>query len=556
MKARLLLCLSVTASLFVGSGLSAAATATAATPPPARFSPGLLIRPYASSSATVTQALNVAHANGVQAITAPVRWSDVAGYSAPGPMRWGPLDQMLTSAGGLGMKVSLQVFGTPAWVHPEVTGPGDLSWYPPSSAAELTSWSQFISATVHRYGTRLSAYQIWNEPNAATFWLPAPSPVGYATLLRSSYLAAKAANPNVVVEFGGLSGNDAGYLSAFYKAASATFTDSQSNHWFFDRLNVHPYTANNLPDVRNPQDTVVGAFGSVDRDFQGFALLRSAMAQAGDSAKHLRIGEYGASTAPTWMPAVTDQYRALMLKRSLTLAAASGYVDELDWYAYYPNGVDTAEWDIVGPQFQASPTMVALKQWASGTGPAVNVVVPATATGVVSIGTTLGGAPPVGADLYVDGRWVATGLGRLLSWDSRTSTPGTHAVLVVAKSIDGSVWPSAVQQVTVVNPTPTIVLASLIVPPVGTLHGQVVPVVATLTSDVVGVVPALVVAVRDASGAAYDFPMLQNVAVAPTGTTITFTGSFPAAGPFQVWLAEYTGSAWTSLTTPSTVNIV
>ena len=527
----------VTAMLF-GLAVPAAVGSTQA------FRPGLLIRPYETTGAALTSALDAARSAGVRAVNAPVRWSDIAGNAAATTPAWAPLDQLVSGAAKRGITVSVQLMGTPAWVHPAVAiVPGDTSWYPPVGTTQIAQWTQFVSSVVSRYGTRLTAYQIWNEPNDANFWEPAPSPADYATLLRSSYLAAKQVNSGIQIEFGGLSGNDAGYLSSFYQAAATAFSDSAANHWFFDRMNVHPYTANRLPDEPDAGDA----------DFAGLDQIRQVMAAAHDTGKHIRIGEYGASTTTTWMPAVTDQFRALMLKRALTLAAAMGDVDELDWYAYVPNAEDTAAWTIVSHTMLPSATFTALKQWL-GPPTTVTASVPTTATGPTTVTSAISGSTVAGTDVYADGKLVATGPGPSVVWDTRQVVSGPHQILVVARTADGSVWTAPVQQVTISNPPVNITSASLGIVPTVVTSGSPFALAPTLTGSTIGVMPAVVVAVRDAAGGSHDFPMEQNVLVTPAGVTLAAVGTLPSAGVYQLWLAAYNGQYWQDLGPASLVS--
>jgi hypothetical protein len=49
-----------------------------------------------------------------------------------------------------------------------------------------------------RYKGKISAYEVWNEPNGITFWNPV-DPVAYTRMLQTGYTAIKAADPSATV---------------------------------------------------------------------------------------------------------------------------------------------------------------------------------------------------------------------------------------------------------------------------------------------------------------------------------------------------------------------
>ena len=68
---------------------------------------------------------------------------------------WKWIDDSMAFAEARGLKV-MYVFGdTPAWAGPSPA-------YPPT---ELSEFRRYVNAVVSRYGTRVAAYEVWNEPN-------------------------------------------------------------------------------------------------------------------------------------------------------------------------------------------------------------------------------------------------------------------------------------------------------------------------------------------------------------------------------------------------------
>lgn len=112
-------------------------------------------------------------------------WDSDVGWNAVEPRRgtfhWTVLDRAVRSAEELGAKVSY-VFGpTPGWA-------GDLSTDPPR---DLEDFRGFADALVDRYGDRVAAYEVWNEPNLKTSYTGTVSEMVQMTqVLRESVDAA------------------------------------------------------------------------------------------------------------------------------------------------------------------------------------------------------------------------------------------------------------------------------------------------------------------------------------------------------------------------------
>lgn len=270
------------------------------------------------------------------------------------------------------MKVSMQLSGTPDWVHPDAKSsePDFFKriWSPPRGSTELSHWSNYVTDVVTRYKGRVQRFEMWNEPNLPEYWRPGPSPKEYAPLLKAGYDAAKAADPNSTVVFAGLSRNHVGYLETFYREVDALYgasTAAQSDY-YFDVLGVHPYSDERSPDTNSTSYTGQTPFGLIDRNFLGLKRMKATMDQKGDTGKNIWVGEMGYSTTQTWMQAVPDETRAQYLEQAYTLARGLGYVEGMNWYYYRASSADGQEWSIVGPDFTPTKTFEALRRTTSG----------------------------------------------------------------------------------------------------------------------------------------------------------------------------------------------
>ena len=275
-------------------------------------------------------------------------------------------DRFVREARERGLKVAFQITEAPPWAR---QSGGDYGgWDPPRSSAELAAWSDFISDMVNRYGTQVTRYKMWNEPNLTTFWKPGPKPSEYAALLRTGYMAAKAANPNVTVTCCSLSNNDVGYLNALY-GELRKYPDAAANDDFFDELSVHPYSNTGNTQVAPDSTenlTYQGAFGTKNNNFWGYRYMRDLMVSRGDAHKKILLGEFGYATKPGWATPITDEQRATWLKKAFEIANQdASYLSGLDWYSYYTDA--ERGFNLVDPDTLAeSATFKALREVAGG----------------------------------------------------------------------------------------------------------------------------------------------------------------------------------------------
>ncbi len=130
----------------------------------------------------------------------------------------------------------------------------------------------------------MSAVEIWNEPNGAMFYTPAPDPAGYVALLKAAYPRVKAVDANVVVlggsmgavpDFGNVNINPVTFLQQMYAAGGRNF---------FDALAFHPYHystkfSDGMTVAASPVDMVMG--------------MRRIMIANNDAAKKIWVTEYG-----------------------------------------------------------------------------------------------------------------------------------------------------------------------------------------------------------------------------------------------------------------------
>jgi hypothetical protein len=91
-----------------------------------------------------------------------------------------------------------------------------------------------VAYLASRYGTRLAAIQIWNEPDQANehYFAGPDKPQRYAAILRAAYPAIKHANPQVSVLAGSLVGSNGVFLRALYAAGIKGYYDGLAVHFY------------------------------------------------------------------------------------------------------------------------------------------------------------------------------------------------------------------------------------------------------------------------------------------------------------------------------------
>jgi hypothetical protein len=224
----------------------AAGAERAASARPASGAPlGGINIPGPSGGATLAQADKaIAEAKALHAkiVRVEVLWSDLqpTGPSTNDPKEVAYTDRVVNDAGAAGIRVILLVDGTPCWAS---SAPAPLrrkcvptrssranSW-PPSNPADFAAFTSYLAK---RYGSLVTAIEIWNEPDQANedYFAGPHKAARYAALLRSAYPAIKQANAQVSVLAGSLVGSNGVFLRSLYAAGIKGFYDGLAVHFY------------------------------------------------------------------------------------------------------------------------------------------------------------------------------------------------------------------------------------------------------------------------------------------------------------------------------------
>jgi hypothetical protein len=236
-----------------------------------------------------------------------------------GQRDWSRVDRVIDAARARGLTVLGLLTYAPPWARP----PGTTNKHPPEHVEDFAA---FCAAAARRYAVAVAAWEIWNEPNLASFWEPAADPVAYARLLRAAASAIRTVAPPATIVSGGLAPSADGarsispvrFLTRLYAAGARRD---------FDAVGHHPYNY--------PGDPLAPTDASNDNAFGGVTpALRDVMVSHGDAEKQIWGTETGAPTVGPRAP------RSLAAHVDASYEAWNrwDFTGPLFWYSYRDAG--------------------------------------------------------------------------------------------------------------------------------------------------------------------------------------------------------------------------
>jgi hypothetical protein len=293
-----------------------------------------------------------------------IYWSDVQRE----PEWWDPLpiDRVVEQYAGAGVNILATVSRAPEWA------------LDPSGAqmlADYATWQNFMFFLADRYRGRVQAWELWNEPNHAITVGGTVRLEDYCRLLESGYYGVKAADPDALVVFGGLTPtgvndpsiaiDDVDYLRSFYELDGGYYAE------FFDVLGMHANATNNPPDTMYPDNPGTGGW-SQDPSFyfRRVEQLHAVMAEFGDD-RPAWITEFGwttANQAPGYEYGVdnTEQEQAEYLVRAFEIAntewpwCTGMFVWNLNYAIVAPPENEMYPWSVLNGDWSPRPAYEAL----------------------------------------------------------------------------------------------------------------------------------------------------------------------------------------------------
>lgn len=244
---------------------------------------------YNRSQADVEKTLDVLQAMGVQNVRIIVPWAGVQPFSLP-LYNWGSVDRMVNAAAERNMGVLAVINSTPRWA-----GRPYLSGHPTPEA-----FADFAGLVANRYEGKIAAYEVWNEPNALTFWNPV-DPAAYTEMLKAGYTAIKAADSEALVV--------GGVVASLFSALDVTINPQDfvaamydnGAKGYFDAISFHPYHFH--LEFSESGTHPAGALNQLEK-------IRDVMIENGDEELKIWATEYGLPTAVSSGEAIDEQYQA------------------------------------------------------------------------------------------------------------------------------------------------------------------------------------------------------------------------------------------------------
>jgi hypothetical protein len=355
---------------------------------------------------------------GTKWVRFDINW-DTVQHGGPNWWSWSQPDQLVVAAQARGLHVLGVLTYAPPWARR--AGCANTAMCPP---ADPNQFAAFAYAAAAHYGSNVSAWEIWNEPNWDPFW-KGPNAADYVAVLKPTYVAIKNVLPGTTVVTGGMapygdlarSGSDplvarshpVNFLKAMYAAGAQGSFDAVGHHPY-----AYPYA---------PADCCAG-WNAV----QYTQTLHQVMAANGDAYKTIWGTEAGAPTSGAY--AVSESQQAEWVRQYVQLWNSWSFTGPLMFFSLRDLGTDpgynTYHFGFMRPDLSPKPSYTALVQalasiggmgpiaGATGVSPFVKVGSPSQAVstraagGYYVLGSTgrveaFGGAPYYGAPTFPAG---------------------------------------------------------------------------------------------------------------------------------------------------------
>ncbi|WP_245819589.1 cellulase family glycosylhydrolase [Rhodococcoides yunnanense] len=243
---------------------------------------------------------------GFDAVRLVVEWSEIEPVA--GELEWSDTDSAVDAASARGLPILGVLTWAPTWAVPPNYA---LTAHPAPDGAE--GFAGFASAAAARYRDRITAWEVWNEPNVAASFGPSADPQRYCALLSAASHAIRTASPTALV----VAGPTSPAVDSVNDVSPATFVDALyrcAGPDTFDAVAMHPYSTPNLlsrPDA---------AWSSAHE----IARVRAVMERRGDDGTRIWFTEFGAPTSAA-SPGVDEQRQSEILVDGITALHALPY---------------------------------------------------------------------------------------------------------------------------------------------------------------------------------------------------------------------------------------
>ncbi|MDI1289091.1 MAG: hypothetical protein PSX37_03955 [bacterium] len=153
-----------------------------------------------------------------------VGWNDIQPRS--GTFVWRTFDSVVAAAEASGAKVEYVLGPTPSWA-------GDVSTDPPRRMSEFRT---FVEALVHRYGDRINAIEVWNEPNLQNYYTGTATELVEMTTILANVVRRAGVRTEVLA-----ASTTTRTTGSFYNFYSAYLKGLRKADWPIDGFTFHSY---------------------------------------------------------------------------------------------------------------------------------------------------------------------------------------------------------------------------------------------------------------------------------------------------------------------------
>jgi len=307
------------------------------------------MHPLWGSVASFDRELNLARAAGARTVRADLAWATLEEAGRGRYSRWyvKRADIFIAHARARGLKVIVDFWGSPCWAS---SAPGSMKqscrsgwWergvagYAPTNARDYADAAAYVA---RRWGARLAAIEVWNEPNIADFMRNSDPARRYAGILRAAYRRIKTEAPRLPVLGGGLAGGDTTFLKGLYAHGI------KGHH---DGISIHPF------DAADPNLRPRGAF------LTAVPRVRRLMINKSEGGKGLWLTEVGFSTCKWDSRCVPSERRQSLYTEAVARTAHRfPYVKALLFYNFRNRTTDSADFQgnfgVIRRDFSKKPT--------------------------------------------------------------------------------------------------------------------------------------------------------------------------------------------------------
>jgi len=325
------------------------------------------------TDAGLAASLETAKSLGADWIRVDLPWADIQPLDST-QADWWRFDRVVAAANARHLKIIAVLAYTPAWARP--AGCKSQSCAP----ADVREYGRFVRKAVARYAKQgVHTWEVWNEPNSAIFWLPAPDPHAYAVMLKIATHIIRIEDPSGTILFGGLAAERTSrpdMISHLDFLAAVTATGATAD---VDVISFHPYTFPALASENGSWwtswQTIHGRGAAQNRS------IDSVLATRGLS-KPIWITEYG---APTGGPGTassgdlsnvlrgtdhtTEQLQARLAGDAVQTSFTDSSIQAFVWYSERDRGwsqTDTENhFGLLRPDGTLKPSFVTLRDAAA-----------------------------------------------------------------------------------------------------------------------------------------------------------------------------------------------